>query len=111
MELNEKYSIEKEAHGFSLIEKTPVEVTKDGKKTGEIKEGKNKRSFGTVYQALQRFIQLSVDEATTFNELQPLLDKAMSEINKAEAEIKDRFRIEVLKCWYESNWFQEYFPR
>ena len=98
MDLNEKYSIEKEANGFSLVEKTSIEIKKDGKKTGEIKEGQNKRYYGAVYQALQGFVKLTVNEATTASELQIVIDKALSDINKAEADIKDRFRIEVKRC-------------
>jgi len=98
MKLNEKYSIEKEANGFSLIEKTSVEVTKDGRKTGELKDGQDKRSYGTVYQALKGFLKLSVDEAEEVDEITIKVKKAVTEIEEAAVEIEKRFRIEVLRC-------------
>lgn len=97
MKLNEKYSIEKEAHGFSLVEKTTIEVTKDGKKTGKVKNGEKKRFYGSVYQTLQGFLTVSIDDAIEGDLIDETL-KVLQCIDKASELIKDNFCIEVKRC-------------
>ena len=98
MKLTENYSIEKEAHGFSLVEKTQVEVTKDGEKTGQIKDGFKKRYYGTVYQALQGFVSACVDESIHVNEIRINIEWSILAIDNLKDKIKEEFCIEVNKC-------------
>lgn len=99
MKLNDKYSIENEAHGFSLVEKTEIKVMKDGKETGKFKEGSKKLYYGTVYQALQGFLTVSVDDVVKQGyELRDIREKVFTTIeciHKTMDLIKDSFCIEV----------------
>ena len=99
MKLNEKYCIEKESNGFSLVEKTEIEVTKDGKKTGETKDGSKKRYYGTVYQALQGFLSASVDDSyEEENSINHSITATLKSIDNAKDRIKAEFCIEVKKA-------------
>ena len=95
MKLTNIYSIEEESHGFSLVEVTDIGVTKDGKKTGEIKHGAKKRYYGTVYQALQGFVDVCVDESLHVSEVMTNVEWALMAIHELKDKIKEEFCIEV----------------
>jgi len=86
--LNERFHIARETHGYSLVEKTVV----SDRKTGENKIGERKRYAGTVYQALQIFLdQCLGDNPGDCQGLRFQVQKAMSEIESARKEIRREF--------------------
>lgn len=95
MKLDYKYSIEKEAHGFSLVEATVVETMKDGKKTGIFKDGQKKSFYGTVYQALQGFLVVASQDVDEISELNKSIGETMDMLKMAKEEIKKEFSIVV----------------
>lgn len=96
MKLNDKYSIVKDGDGITLLEKTIIKVTKNGKKTGQLKHGNNKRFYGTVYQALQGFVRVCADTSIKSNtDIMEEVGKALFVIDQANKIIKTEFCIEV----------------
>lgn len=87
MKLTDSYELRKSGQGFALVELVPYK-NKDG--VEKIKE--NTREFGTVYQALQCFIDVNFDMKT------PLMDSVKLSVKALEMhkdKIKDNFRVEV----------------
>ena len=96
MKLNDKYSIEVAGSGFALVEKTRVEIRKDKKMTGKFKNGTNRYFYGTVYQTLKGFLQVSVDNSIKSNtDIMEEVGKALFVIDQANKMIKTEFCIEV----------------
>lgn len=102
MKLNDKYSIEKDGQGFTLIEKTIVNTRKDGKLTGETRDGQSKRFYGTVYQALQGFLSVTVDDSIQkdidLEDLRMDVYTSLKYIDESNEWIKENFCIEVRKA-------------
>lgn len=90
MKLNERFSIENETHGVSLVEKT---IGKD--KEGLPKEKLNRSSYGTLYQSLIGFLHHNIDDAKDLEDLRTKIENSLEIIREAEEEIKDNFRTEV----------------
>jgi hypothetical protein len=97
MKLNEKYSIEKDGAGFALVEKTVINTKVDGKFTGETRDGKNKRFYGTVYQALQGFLSITVNSSESLDGIRDNVLLTIDLIDMAKDKIKREFCIEVRK--------------
>lgn len=90
--LNPIFHLEDEPHGVALVEKTVVTA----RNTGEKKIGEKKRYAGTVYQALQLFLDASLKGADgDLVDVLALVEKTMGEIASAKARIMEEFRTEV----------------
>lgn len=95
MKITDKWSIEKEKSGFSLVEKTVVEKTIKSKKTGETTEGTKTYSYGTVYQALQALLEKATTEEMSLYNIGLEIESLLFTIMNAKEEIKKEFRTEV----------------
>jgi len=90
LRLNDRFSIEAETYGVTLVEKT------EGKnKDGEPKVKRIKSSFGTLYQSLIGFLHHNIDDAYDLEGLREKIESSLEIIREAEEEIKGNFRTEV----------------
>lgn len=90
IKLTENFELRKSGQYFAL-----VEITEGKDKDGNPKPIENKREFGTVYQALQAFLDVNFDLE------QPLIDnikKSLEAIQVNKDLIKKHFRLEVKSC-------------
>lgn len=88
--INKSFWIEKSGHGFTLVEMVPG---KDAKGNPKLQE--RLRYYGTVYQSLQGFLFVQVDESNSVDNVFKRVSSAMEDIRAAEKEIKETFCIEV----------------
>ena len=90
MKLNEKWSIEKEGTGIALLEKVEIK-----KKDGSKGEAFRKSYYGSVYQALQSFIQKSGECGHTPSEVGMKAIEAYNTIEELKEKIRREFRTEI----------------
>jgi hypothetical protein len=103
IKLSENYWIEDETHGYSIVTMVPVSEKKGrGSSPPKLDEDGNvvmkeqKAFYGTVYQALQGYLQIAASENTESLEgLAARIKSVMIDIHEAATEIKDHFCIEV----------------
>lgn len=98
IKLTDTYLIAEEANGFSLVKRS-IAVDKDGNvkrsDTGDFKYKEDKKYYGTVYQALTGFLMTCVDNSGSLDDVETKVKACMKIIDRAEAEIKAKFRTEV----------------
>ena len=92
MRLCDNFSIESKGASFLLIEKY---LGKDSK--GNDKWQKRVSYHGTIYQALQKYLLDTVDNAENLSDIRGFVYGAVMMINRAKEKIKEEFCIEVRK--------------
>lgn len=91
IELNKKFRIEHRGCGFAIIEK----LMGKGKKGGMVEVEKISH-YGTVHQALRGFLNLTIDQSESMDEVRANVSEAVQQITQSEDLIKEKFRVEVL---------------
>lgn len=92
MRLGDNFEVEKKGESFLLIEKY---LGKDSK--GNDKWQKRTSYYGVLYQALQAYLDKTVDNAENLSDLRGLVYGAVMHINRAKEDLKKEFCIEVRK--------------
>ena len=87
--LNERWSIKKHGSSWDLIE-----VVQGKDKDGNPKDVEKVRYYGTLYQALQGYIDHSMpDDQDSFDLISFHIHSVMNEIAEAKKQIKEEFCI------------------
>lgn len=102
IELGYGYSLQDETHGFSIAKMVPVKSEKGLVKAppkldenGEPVMKERKGYYGTVYQALQGYIDAVSGEADSIDGIRKNVASALIEIGAAKETIRKHFRVEV----------------
>ena len=97
MKLDDNFYIENEGENFILIRLV------DGYKMAEDKKGripvknKQKSYYGCLYQALQNYLVLSVDECKNLSDIQKRVVDCIRVLSEAKKQIKEEFSTVVRK--------------
>lgn len=95
LHLDDRFYIKQNGDNIILVELVDsMSIPKDGSKPKPIKTEKA-RYFGTVYQALQGYLNYSLNSSSTLTDVRKKAVSIITVIDKFESEIKEKFRCEV----------------
>ena len=96
MKLDDTFSIKDESGNIVLTELVDGFKWTDKKKTKKVASKTPKEHYyGTLYQALQGYIRLSIHKAETFKDIRKIALKTINTIDQLEEDIKKTFCIYV----------------
>lgn len=96
MKLDDTFSIENQLGNIVLIELVDGFKWIDKKRTKKIPTKiPQKHYYGTLYQALQWYLKLSVDKADSLKDVRKIALKSISTIDRLEEDIKKSFCVYV----------------
>ena len=96
MKLDDTFSIKNESGNIVLIELVDGFKWTDKKRTKKVPSKTPKEHYyGSLYQALQAYLKLSVNKADTLKDTRKIALKAINTIDQLEEDIKKSFCIYV----------------
>ena len=96
MKLDDTFSIKNESGNIVLTELVPGFKWTDKKRTKKVPSTTPKEHYyGTLYQALQGYLKLSVNKAVDFKDIRKIALKTIDTIDQLEEDIKKSFCIYV----------------